>query len=84
MVLDALHKAIAEHGSMQVVAGKRNKVVYVDQWRAAFEVTQIDKVDIKTRFDKRLTSLQNAKKVEVFDPFAWIIYSDDGQNDGDF
>jgi hypothetical protein len=84
VVLVALHNAIAEHGSMQVVAGKRNKVVYVDQWRAAFEVTQIDKVDIKTRFDKRLTSLQNAKKVEVFDPFAWIIYSDDGQNDGDF
>ena len=84
VALDALHKAISEHGEMREVAGKRNKVVHVEQWRAAFEATQIDKVDIKTRFKKRLTSLQNAKKVEVFDPFAWIIYNDDGQNDGDF
>ena len=84
VALDALHKAIAEHGEMREVAGKRNKVVHVDQWRAAFEVTQIDKVDIKTRFNKRLTSLQNAKKLEVHNPYVWIIYKDDGQNDGDF
>jgi len=84
LVLDTLHKAIKEHGEMREVAGKRNKVVHVEQWRAAFEATQIDKVDIKTRFNKRLTSLINAKKVEVSDPYAWIIYSDDSQNDGDF
>jgi hypothetical protein len=84
LALDALHKAISEHGEMRVVDGKRNKAALVDQWRQAFDATQTDKVGIKRRFDRCVQSLQNAKKVEVFDPFVWVIWSDSGQDGGDF
>jgi len=82
--LDALHKAISEHGEMRLIDGKRNKAILVEQWRQAFEAAQTDKAGIKKRFNRCLVSLQNAKKVEVFDPFVWVIFSDDGQNGGDF
>jgi hypothetical protein len=82
--LDALHKAISEHGEMRTIDGKRNKSILVEQWRQAFEAAQTDKAGIKKRFNRCLVSLQNAKKVEVFDPFVWVIWSDDGQNGGDF
>jgi hypothetical protein len=84
VALDALHKAIADHGEMRVVDNKRNKSIHVEQWRDAFEAAQTDKAGIKKRFNRCLVSLQNAKKVEVFDPFVWVIWSDDGQNGGDF
>jgi hypothetical protein len=82
--LDALHKAIAEHGEMRTIDGKRNKAILVEQWRQAFEAAQTDKTGIKKRFERTVMSLQNAKRVEVFDPFVWVIWSDDGQNSGDF
>ena len=82
--LDALHKAIAEHGEMRLIDGKRNKAIHVDQWRQAFEAAQTDKTGIKKRFTRCVQSLQNAKKVEVFDPFVWAIWGDDDQNDSDF
>ena len=82
--LDALHKAISEHGEMRLVDGKRNKAILVEQWRQAFEAAQTDKTGIKKRFDRTVMSLQNAKRVEVFDPFVWVIWSDTDQNDGDF
>jgi hypothetical protein len=82
--LDALHKAIAEHGEMRVVDGKRNKAILVEQWRKAFEASQTDKTGIKKRFERTVMSLQNAKRVEVFDPFVWVIWSDGGQDGGDF
>jgi hypothetical protein len=82
--LDALYKAISEHGEMRLVDGKRNKAILVEQWRQAFEAAQTDKTGIKKRFDRTVMSLQNAKRVEVFDPFVWVIWSDTDQNDGDF
>ena len=82
--LDALHKAIAEHGEMRLIDGKRNKAILVEQWRQAFEASQTDKTSIKKRFDRTVMSLQNAKRVEVFDPFVWVIFSDSDQNGGDF
>jgi len=82
--LDALHKAITEHGEMRTIDGKRNKSILVEHWRQAFEASQTDKTGIKKRFERTVMSLQNAKKVEVFDPFVWVIWSDDGQNGGDF
>ena len=84
VALDALHKAISEHGEMRLIDGKRNKTVYVEQWQQAFEAAQTDKTWIKKRFTRCVQSLQNAKKVEVFDPFVWVIWGDDGPKDGDF
>jgi hypothetical protein len=84
VALDALHKSISEHGEMRLIDGKRNKTVHVEQWQQAFEAAQMDKSGIKKRFNRCLVSLQNAKKVEVFDPFVWVIWSDDGQDGGDF
>ena len=84
VALDALHKAISEHGDMRLVDNKRNKSIHVEQWRDAFEAAQTDKAGIKKRFNRCLISLQNAKKIEVFDPFVWVIWSDGGQDGGDF
>jgi len=84
VVLDALHKAIADHGEMRLIDGKRNKSVHVEQWKAAFDATQMNKTKAKKDFDRCFQTLQNAKKVEVFDPHAWAIWNDDGQNDSDF
>ena len=84
IVLDALHKAISDHGEMRLIDGKRNKAVHVEQWQQAFEAAQTDKTGVKKRFTRCVQSLQNAKKVEVFDPFVWAIYSDGDQNDSDF
>jgi hypothetical protein len=84
LVLNALHKAIKEHGEMRLLDGKRNKSVHVEQWSAAFYATQMNKTKAKKDFDRCFQTLQNAKKVEVFDPHAWVIYSDDDQNDSDF
>jgi hypothetical protein len=84
VALDALHKAIAEHGEMRLIDGKRNKSVHVEQWQQAFEAAQTDKTWIKKRFTRCVQSLQNAKKVEVFDPFVWVIWGDGDQNNGDF
>jgi hypothetical protein len=84
VALDALHKAISEHGEMRLVDGKRNKAVHVEQWQQAFEAAQTDKTWIKKRFTRCVQSLQNAKKVEVFDPFVWVIWDDSKQDEGDF
>ena len=84
MALDALHKAISEHGEMRLIDGKRNKAVHVEQWQQAFEASQTDKTWIKKRFTRCVQSLQNAKKVEVFDPFVWVIWDDNKQDEGDF
>jgi hypothetical protein len=84
VALDALHKAIGEHGEMRVIDNKRNKSIHVEQWREAFEAAQTDKKGITKRFNRCVQSLQNAKKVEVFDPFVWVIWVDGGQKDSDF
>ena len=84
VALDALHKAIAEHGEMRLIDGKRNKAIHVEQWQQAFEAAQTDKTGVKKRFTRCVQSLQNAKRVEVFDPFVWAIFSDSEQNDSDF
>jgi hypothetical protein len=84
VALDALHKAISEHGEMRLIDGKRNKSVHVEQWQQAFEAAQTDKTGVKKRFTRCVQSLQNAKKVEVFDPFVWVIWSDNDQKDSDF
>jgi RecA-family ATPase len=84
VALDALHKAISDHGEMRLIDGKRNKTVYVEQWQQAFEAAQTDKAGIKKRFTRCVLSLQNAKKVEVFDPFVWVIWEDGKQDKGDF
>jgi hypothetical protein len=84
LALDSLHKAIAEHGEMRTIDSKRNKSIHVEQWKQAFEATQMDKTGINKRFQRCVQSLQNAQKVEVFDPFVWVIWSDDDQNDRDF
>jgi hypothetical protein len=84
VALDALHKAIGEHGEMRVIDNKRNKSIHVEQWREAFEAAQTDKKGITKRFNRCVQSLQNAEKVEVFDPFVWVIWSDDVQKDSDF
>ena len=84
LVLNALHKAIKEHGEMRLLDGKRNKSVHVEQWRAAFYATQMDEKTAKKDFDRCFLTLQTAKKADVSKPYAWVIYSDDDQNDSDF
>jgi hypothetical protein len=84
VAIDALHKAIGEHGEMRLIDGKRNKAVHVEQWMEAFSAAQTDKTGIKKRFTRCVQSLQNAKRVEVFDPFVWVIWGDGDQNDSDF
>jgi len=84
VAIDALHKAIGEHGEMRLIDGKRNKSIHVEQWMEAFSAAQTDKTGIKRRFTRCVQSLQNAKRVEVFDPFVWVIWSDGDQNDSDF
>jgi hypothetical protein len=69
---------------MRLIDGKRNKSVHVEQWMEAFSAAQTDKTGVKKRFTRCVQSLQNAKKVEVFDPFVWLIWSDGDQNDSDF
>ena len=84
LVLNALHKAIKEHGEMRLLDGKRNKSVHVEQWSAAFYATQMDEKTAKKNFDRCFLTLQTAKKADVSKPYAWVIYSDDDQNDSDF
>jgi len=84
LVLNALHKAIKEHGEMRLLDGKRNKSVHVDLWRAAFYATQMNESKAEKDFDRCFLTLQTAEKADVFAPYAWVIYSDDGQNDSDF
>ena len=84
VALDALHKAIGEHGEMRVIDNKRNKSIHVEQWREAFEAAQTDKTGITRRFNRCVQSLQNAKKIEIFDPFVWVIWIDSDQNNADF
>jgi hypothetical protein len=84
LVLNALHKAIKEHGEMRLLDGKRNKSVHFDQWSAAFYATQMDESKAEKDFDRCFKTLQTAKKAEVSKPYAWVIHSDDDQNDSDF
>lgn len=84
LVLNALHKAIEDHGEMRLLDGKRNKSVHVDLWKAAFYATQMDETTAKKDFDRCFQTLQSAEKADVFAPYAWVIWRDDDQNDSDF
>ena len=84
LVLNALHKAIKEHGEMRLLDGKRNKSVHIDQWSAAFYATQMDETTAKKDFDRCFQTLQSAEKADVSKPYAWVIYSGNDQNDSDF
>jgi hypothetical protein len=78
--MDALHKAIKEHGSMQDVDGKRNKVIQLKQWKeACLAKSMTDRAFIDCK-----KSLLAAKKIEIYDPWVWVNWGGSDQNGSDF
>ena len=80
VAMDALHKAIKEFGEMQVVDGKRNKCINLVRWEDACTAKSMTPRQFK---DSKL-SLQEIKKIEIYEPWVWVIWDDDDQNGSDF
>jgi len=80
VAMDALHKAIKEFGEMQVVDGKRNKCINLVRWEEACTAKSMTPRQFK---DSKL-SLQEIKKIEIYEPWVWVIWDDDDQNGSDF
>jgi len=80
IAMDALHEAIKEHGSMQIVDGKRNKVIHEGQWEAAC----IAKSLTKRQFNDSKKTLLAAKRIGIYIPWVWVIWDDSDQNGSDF
>jgi hypothetical protein len=80
LAMVALHKALKDHGEMRIVDGKRNKCVNFEHWEEACLAKSLN----KRQFKDSKTSLQERKKIEIFEPWVWILWEDDPQNDGDF
>jgi len=80
LAMAALHKALKDHGEMRIVDGKRNKCVNFEHWEEACLAKSLN----KRQFKDSKTSLQERKKIEIFEPWVWILWEDDPQNDGDF
>ena len=80
VAMDALHKAIKEFGEMQVVDGKRNKCINLVRWEDACTAKSMTPRQVK---DSKL-SLQEIKKIEIYEPWVWVIWDDDDQNGSDF
>ena len=80
VAMDALHKAIKEFGEMQIVDGKRNKCINLGRWEDACTAKSMTNRQFK---DSKL-SLQEIKKIEIYEPWVWVIWDDSEQNDSDF
>jgi hypothetical protein len=80
VAMDALHKAIKEFGEMQVVDGKRNKCIHLGRWEDAC----IAKSMTSRQFKDSKLSLQEIKKIEIYEPWVWVIWDDSEQNGSDF
>ena len=80
VAMDALHKAIKEFGEMQIVDGKRNKCINLGRWEDACTAKSMTNRQFK---DSKL-SLQEIKKIEIYEPWVWVIWDDSKQNDRDF
>jgi len=80
VMMDALHKAIKEHGSMQDVDGKRNKVIHVEHWEEACLAKSMTKRQIR----ETKPTLLAAKKIEIYKTFVWVNWDGSDQNGSDF
>jgi len=80
VAMDALHKAIKEFGEMQIVDGKRNKCINLGRWEDACTAKSMTNRQFK---DSKL-SLQEIKKIEIYEPWVWVIWDDTKQNEQDF
>jgi len=80
VAMDALHKAIKEFGEMQIVDGKRNKCINLGRWEDAC----IAKSMTPRQFKDSKLSLQEIKKIEIYEPWVWVIWDDGEQNGEDF
>jgi hypothetical protein len=80
VAMDALHKSIKEHGEMRIVDGKRNKCINLEHWEEACLAKSLN----KRQFKDSKTTLQEGKKIEIFEPWVWVLWDDSHQNDGDF
>jgi hypothetical protein len=80
VAMDALHKAIKEFGEMQIVDGKRNKCINLGRWEDACTAKSMTNRQFK---DSKL-SLQEIKKIEIYEPWVWVIWDDGEQNGEDF
>ena len=80
IAIDALHEAIKEHGSMQIVDGKRNKAITVEQWELACTAKSLT----TRQFTDSKNSLLAAKKINIRKPWVWVIWDDSDQNGSEF
>jgi hypothetical protein len=80
IAMDALHKAIKEHGEMREVDGKRNKVIQLKQWEEAClakSMTPRAFIDCKK-------SLLAAERIDIKQPWVWVNWGGSDQNGSDF
>ena len=80
IAMDALHKAIKEHGEMREVDGKRNKVIQLKQWEEAC----LAKSMTERACNDCKKSLLAAKKIEIHKPWVWVNWGGSDQNGSDF
>ena len=80
IAMHALHESIKEHGSMQLVDGKRNKVILVKQWEEACDAKSLT----KRQFNDSKKTLLAAKRIDIYDPWVWVNWDGGDQNGSDF
>ena len=80
VMMDALHKAIKEYGSMELIDGKRNKVILVKQWEQACSAKSLNKRQIR----ETKPTLLAAQKIEIYEPWVWVNWDGSDQNGSDF
>jgi hypothetical protein len=80
LALTALHSAIKKFGMMELIDGKRNKAIKLEQWREEFKAKLGSDVEPQTfnkawaRVKMTLTDLQ---KIEIHKDWVWAIYAED-------
>ena len=80
VMMDALHKAIKEYGSMELIDGKRNKVILVKQWEQACSAKSLNKRQIR----ETKPTLLAAKRIDIHKDWVWVNWDGSDQNGSDF
>ena len=76
VMMDALHKAIKEYGSMELIDGKRNKVILVKQWEQACSAKSLNKRQIR----ETKPTLLAAKRIDIHKDWVWVNWDGSDQN----
>ena len=80
VMMDALHKAIKEYGSMELIDGKRNKAIHVEQWEQACSAKSLNKRQIR----ETKPTLLAAKRIDIHKDWVWVNWDGSDQNGSDF